>query len=277
MQALAQLVFAGVVHVAGGFVENHDWWLQQHRSGEQHRLALTTGKQLAALAHRTLEPLRMLARQFTDAGQLSDFKHARIADIARAEGEVVTQAAGQQRQVVSHIADLVAQVSYVELAQVEVVEQDLPFIRGVKAHQQSGQGTFARTAAADDTDALARLDAEAHRIEGGDVLPGIAKADMTDLNGAAQLGAFQGLLASLPLLRQRHQRVGAAHGQLRLLIAGDQAGNLPQRRQHPAAEHIAGDQGANAEVAGNDAVNPGDNGGHATKLLNEQRAVGRQC
>ncbi|MNG21567.1 hypothetical protein D3C84_1059530 [compost metagenome] len=100
---------------------------------------------------------------------------------------------------------------------------------------------------------------------------------MTDLNGAAQLGAFQGLLASLPLLRQRHQRVGAAHGQLRLLIAGDQAGNLPQRRQHPAAEHIAGDQGANAEVAGNDAVNPGDNGGHATKLLNEQRAVGRQC
>ncbi|MCY1418520.1 hypothetical protein D9M71_340810 [compost metagenome] len=97
---------------------------------------------------------------------------------------------------------------------------------------------------------------------------------MADVEGAVQLGAFQRLLAGLAFLGQGHQRIGAAHGQLCLLVAGNQPGDLPQRCQYPAAEHIAGDQGADAEVAGDDAVNPGNDGGHAAELLDEQRAVG---
>ena len=91
-----------------------------------------------------------------------------------------------------------------------------------------------------------------------------------------QLRALQRPLFGVAFLRQRHQRVGAFHGQLRLLIAGDQPGDLPQRREHAAAEHVGRHQCADAEVAGDDAVDPGDDGRHAGELLDEQRAVGGQ-
>ncbi|MOA25282.1 hypothetical protein D3C78_1459980 [compost metagenome] len=61
-----------------------------------------------------------------------------------------------------------------------------------------------------------------------------------------------------------------------MLVAGDQAGDLSQWRQYPTAEHVAGHQGTDAEIAGDDAVDPGDDGRHAGQLLDEQRAVGGQ-
>ncbi len=97
-----------------------------------------------------------------------------------------------------------------------------------------------------------------------------------DVQRALQLRAFQRPLLAVAFLRQGHQRIGAFHGQLRLLIAGDQPGDLSQRRKYPAAEHVGGDQRTDAEVTGNDAVDPGDNRRHPGKLLNEQGAVGRQ-
>ncbi|MNJ12270.1 hypothetical protein D3C77_64550 [compost metagenome] len=175
-----------------------------------------------------------------------------------------------------HVADLVAQVGDVELAQVEVVEEYLAFVGGIEPHHQAGQGAFARAAATDDADTFARLDAEAHAIERGGVLSAIAKGDMADLEGAVQLCALQRLLASLALLGQGHKGVGAAHGQLRLLVASDQPGDLPQWGQYPAAEHITGHQGTDAEVAGDDAVDAGNDGCHAAELLDEQRAIGGQ-
>ena len=59
-----------------------------------------------------------------------------------------------------------------------------------------------------------------------------------------------------------------------MLVAGDQPGDLAQWRQNAAAQHVAGHQRADAELAGNDDVHPADDGGHAGKLLQEQCAVG---
>ena len=59
------------------------------------------------------------------------------------------------------VADLVAQVGYVNLPLVEAVEQDLSLARAVEAHQQAGQGALARAAAADDADPLASVQVQA--------------------------------------------------------------------------------------------------------------------
>ena len=107
-------------------------------------------------------------------------------------------------------------------------------------------------------------------------MPRVGKADLAQFQSPFELGAVQWALLLLALLRQGHQRVGAGHGQARLLIAGDQPGDLSQWRENPAAEHVAGYQGADAEVAGDDQVHPADDGGHAGELLQEQRAVGGQ-
>ncbi|MNT55086.1 hypothetical protein D3C72_1922940 [compost metagenome] len=87
--------------------------------------------------------MRVLPGQFGDAGHFRHFEHASVTDIARAEGQVVAQAAGQQRQVVGDVADLMAQVGDVQLPQVQAIEQQLAFIRFIEPHYQSRQGAFA--------------------------------------------------------------------------------------------------------------------------------------
>ncbi|MNN31541.1 hypothetical protein D3C81_1452320 [compost metagenome] len=90
-----------------------------------------------------------------------------------------------------------------------------------------------------------------------------------------QAGVLQRPLLAVALLRQVHQHVGAFHGQLGLLVAGDQAGDLPERCHDPAIEHVAGDQRTDTEVAGDDAVDAGNDHRHAGQLLQEQGAVER--
>ncbi|CRM22543.1 hypothetical protein [Pseudomonas sp. 25 R 14] len=174
------------------------------------------------------------------------------------------------------IAHLLAQVGHIQLPQVEAIEQQLAFLRRIKAHHQPAQGTFARAAAADNPHAFAGLELETDLAQGRGVLPGVAEGHLADFQGTCQLRAFQRALLRVALLGQGHQRVGTAHGQLRLLVACDQPGDLPQRRQYPAAEHVGGHQRTDAEAAGNNAVDPGDNGRHPGKLLDEQGAVGGQ-
>ncbi|MNK82734.1 hypothetical protein D3C87_1025190 [compost metagenome] len=185
---------------------------------------------MPALAHRPVETLRMLAGKFGNAGQFGDFEHPRIADVACAEGQVVTQAAGQQRQIVSDVADLLAQVSDIELAQVETVKQQLAFFGFIETHDQSRQGAFARTAAADDADPFTGFQAETDIAQCRRILAVVVKGHAADVERALQLRTLQRPLLAVAFLRQGHQRIGAFHGQLRLLIAGDQPGNLPQRR-----------------------------------------------
>ncbi|CAH0130340.1 hypothetical protein SRABI112_00191 [Pseudomonas mediterranea] len=277
VELLPQSVFAAVVHGAGGFVQQQDRWIEQQGPGQQHGLALAAGEQLAAFAHRAVEALGMLAGQFADAGQFRHFEHARVADVAGAEGQVVAQTAGQQRQVMGDIADLLAQVGDVQLPQVQAVEQQLAFLRFVESHQQARQGAFARAAAADDPDPFTGLEFEARVRQRRCALVVVVERHAVDVQRPLQLGAVQWPLPGIALLGQRHQGVGAAHGELGLLITGDQPGDLPQWRQHPAAKHIGRHQRTDAEVAGDDAVDPGDDGGHAGQLLQEQSAVGRQC
>ncbi|MNO68847.1 hypothetical protein D3C76_596900 [compost metagenome] len=73
---LPQDVFAAVVHGAGGFVEQHDGRVEQHRPGHQYGLALAAGQQLPAFAHGPVEALRVLPGQFGHAGHFRHFEHA---------------------------------------------------------------------------------------------------------------------------------------------------------------------------------------------------------
>ena len=89
------------------------------------------------------------------------------------------------------IADLVAQVGHIELTQIEVVEQNLPFVRAVEGHHQTCQGAFARAAAANDADALASCHAQADTCQGGRALSWVVEGDVAYIQCAMQVGAIQ--------------------------------------------------------------------------------------
>ncbi len=200
MELLSQGVFAAVVHGAGGFVQQQDRWIEQQGPGQQHGLALAAGEQLAALAHRAVEALGMLAGQFADAGQFRHFEHACIADVAGPEGQVVAQATGQQRQVMGDIADLLAQVGDIQLPQVQAVEEQLALLRFVKSHQQTRQGAFARAAATDDSDPLTGREMKARVRQCRCALVVVVERYALDLQCPLQLGAVQRPLLGIAFL-----------------------------------------------------------------------------
>ena len=271
---MAQSILTGVVHRAGRFVQQQDRRVKEQGAGQQYHLPLAAGEQLPTFANGAVKALWMLAGQLGDAGDTGNLQHVFVTDVVGAEGQVVAQAAGQQRQVVGDVANLVTQVSHIQLAQIQAVNQQLAFVGVVVVHQQPRQGTFARAAAADDANALAGFDMQVDVMQGVTALPWVAKAQLAGVDGAMQACMFQWALFGLALLRQSHERIGTGHGQARLLITGDQAGNLAERRHDPAAEHVAGNQSANAHLAGDDQINPADDGGHTCHLLQEQRAIG---
>ncbi|MNF49491.1 hypothetical protein D3C84_307630 [compost metagenome] len=236
-------------------------------------LALASGQILATLADLQLVALGVQAGEFVHAGQLGGLQHLLVLHVACAGHQVVAQGAGEQLDVLGHIADVVAQVADVQLAHIDAVEQQAATVGLVQADDQPGQRTLARAAAADDADLLAGADAQGDVREGRLLLLRVVEVDVAELDGALQSLALERTFVRVALLGEAHQLVDRVQGHLGLLIAQYQAGKLGQRRQGTTAEHVAGDQAAHAELAGDDQVDAGDDGGHPGQLLQEHRRI----
>ena len=99
---------------------------------------------------------------------------------------------GQQVEVLEDHPDLLAkaaQVVGVERRDVFAVDDDLAAAGGLEAVDQAQQGTFARTGMADQTEHLAVFDAQAGRVQCGDVPTGDAVGfmDLLKLDHVANL------------------------------------------------------------------------------------------
>ena len=99
------------------------------------------------------------------------------------------------------VTDLLAQVSDIQLPQVEAVEQQLAFFGFVKAHQQPRKGTFARPTAADDADPFTGFEAETDVAQRRGILAVVVEGHAADVQRALQLCALQRSLFAVAFLR----------------------------------------------------------------------------
>ena len=113
-----------VVHRTGGFVEYQDRWILEQRPRQREALALAPGETHAALAHGGVEPLGQGLDEFPRLGGARCFDDFRLAGLGPAVGDVVTNRALEQVDVLADQADGLAQRGETHLADRLTVDAD---------------------------------------------------------------------------------------------------------------------------------------------------------
>ena len=211
--------------------------------------------------------------EFVHAGQLGRLQHQLVLHVARPGHQVVAQGAAEQLNILRHITDVVAQIADIQLAHVNSIHQQVAGIRLIQADDQFGQRAFARAATADDADLLARTNHQVDAQQGGLLLIRVMELHLTELHRTLQSLALERSFVGMPLLRQFHHLVDRIKGDPRLLVARKQPGNLCERTQGAAAEHVTGDQAAHAQVAIDDLVHAQHDHHHTGQLLQQHGRV----
>ncbi len=85
------------------------------------------------------------------------------------------------------IPDALAQFGQIMGCQCLIIQQNLPFADVVHAQQQVGNGSFARTSAANDGHFLTGLQFEAHILQRGNAGVRVSKSDFAELNTSLQI------------------------------------------------------------------------------------------
>ena len=141
----------------------------------------------------------------------------------------------EQRNVLRHHADRLAQALLGDAGDILAVDQDTAVLHVVEPLQQREQRRLAAAGMADETDALARHEAEIEILE--DLLAvGVAEIDMLELDAGAAANERRrlGVIAQLMRHQQRRQRFRQARDML-----GDvdqRHGEVARRVQHRYAE-----------------------------------------
>src|SRR5262249_35270041 len=147
---------------------------------------------------------RVAGDEALDAGEPRGGQHFLVGRLGPPERDVVAQLAVEQVGVLQDEADARAKIRRVVLANIDAVDEDAALGRLVEAGEQTADCGLARADPADDTDALARGDAERYLLERildpGRVLEG----DVVELNASLldlprDIGA-----ADRPLALERH-------------------------------------------------------------------------
>ena len=105
-----------------------------------------------------------------------------LVHIGRAQRNVVLDRPEEQPAILQDAADVAAQVRGIDLADVGAVDQDRAILRLVQVHHQPFHRRLAGADAADDADALARIDLEGDAIERQALLARILELDVAELD-----------------------------------------------------------------------------------------------
>ena len=171
----------------GRLVEDENRRVLQERPGDADALALAAGQPDAALADRRLvapgsREMKSCALAAVAAATISSSRGVELA-----VADVVGDRAREQHRILRHEADVVAQRSQRERADVMAVDQDPPFVRVVEARDQAGERRLAGAGGADDGDDLAWSGIEGDLLQRVDAAR-IAEADAVEGHTAFDAG-----------------------------------------------------------------------------------------
>ena len=98
--------------------------------------------------------------------------------------EIRADGAGKENGVLGDDGETAAEVVEVDLGDVDAVDKDLAFAGGEEAEEGEGEGGFAGSGAADDTDTLVLFDGEGEAFEDGWELWCVASDQVVDFKTA---------------------------------------------------------------------------------------------
>ena len=167
----------------GRLVQQQDRRVLQEGAGDRDPLALAAGKLDAALADHCGEALGHGLDEAEAARRACRGDDFLVAGFGPAIADVVHDRAVEERDVLGHDADLLAQALLGHQRDVLAVDQDAAGLEIVEALQQGEDGRFAAARFADQPDALAGLDAQVEVLEDLGAA-GIGEADILEDDAA---------------------------------------------------------------------------------------------
>ena len=128
----------------------------QEGAGDGDPLPLPSRQAHAAIADERVEAFRQLGDELAAVRRVRGLPDLVVAGLGARVADVLDQRAVEQRDVLRHDRDGLAQALLRDLGDVLPVDQDAPRLDVVEALQEREERGFAAAGGADETDALAR-------------------------------------------------------------------------------------------------------------------------
>src|SRR5271170_6796471 len=177
---------AVIIQRGGRLVEYQDPRIGGERPRDRQPLALAARKIGAALLDHRVVALGQLVDELVGARQTRHLDHLRTRHRGLGEGDVLVDGAIEEQALLQDDADVPAQPSRIDLAQIRSVQQNLSLVRQIEALDQLGERRFARAGRADDADDLAGPNPERDIFENVGRVRTVSERDMAKFDLAAR-------------------------------------------------------------------------------------------
>ena len=149
--------FGFAVEGRGGLVEQEDGTVADHDTGDADALTLASGEGEAALPDRGVVAEGHRHDEVVGVGEFGGGDHFFFGCAGTAEGDVLEDGSAEEDGVLKNVADLIAEMLDLVLADVLAVDMDGAGLHIVEAGDEADDGGFSAAGGADDTDELAWL------------------------------------------------------------------------------------------------------------------------
>ena len=241
------------VDVARRLVEHEDPRIVEQRSRDREPLLLAAGEARAVLAEERLVGKWLAAEEVVCAGGLRGLESLPDRRLRPAVGEVFPDRAAEEKRILEDDAEPFPKLLRREVADVDAVDLDLPFLHVVKPAKQVYERRLAGARAAHDADHLPRRHIKRHIpqhrlvavVAEGDVVEADRAGHVVPGDGCFRLGdrdrrveQFEHPLAAGEKARQPGREVGeGAQRRVKHRQVGEKRDQLAER--HLAADHVA--------------------------------------
>jgi len=200
----------------GRLIKYQDRRVLEEHAGNGDTLTLATGQLYTAFAHLGIETLAAMHidKRFHEVPGIRPLcrrDHLLVGGLGMAIGDVVADRTVQQRSILRHHTNQLAQAVLRHLGDVLPVDGDLARFQIVETQEQVHQRRLARTGTPDQTDLLARLDIQRQPVDHALVLA-VVEADVIITDRALRCRKLRRLRSIDDIVRLRHHRHAVIDG-----------------------------------------------------------------
>lgn len=221
-------------------------------------LALAGGEVVAALPHLFVKAVVELRDEPVGVDVAADLHDLVVRDVLLPQNDVAADGAGEEEDVLQHLAEVAAQRGNFNFPDVDAVDQDLALLELIVAADEGEDGAFAGAGGADERHSLPRVHMEGNALQhplAGDV----AEPDVLELDLALHLVQLNGVRGVHHLGLQVHDGEDLLRGcQRRLqpvellgkvLDGGEEFGDIHIERDDCAAGNALAEEGNVVQMA----------------------------
>ena len=153
------------VDICGGLVQDHHAGLVDDGAGKGQQLPLTGGEIVAPFPDHIVQTLLQLVDKAIGIDIAAGLHNLFVGNAFLTQQNIAADIAGKQEYILQHLTEMPAQRGYLDLADINAVDQDLTLLNVVIAADQAENGGLAGAGRAHESHRLLGLHMERNALE----------------------------------------------------------------------------------------------------------------